>query len=181
MWCNNFFFFIIILGSRVFKVLASLLSPTAFALGSINFADYERAQVGLRWSNMWRVNFIISFLMKTTHLLFHLTRLQLLQASSGVNFLLCLLIMAFDSLLYCALGLYCDKVFMLPVWSTSSCYKNQQSLWNIFVSVCSCDTMTGNSRVLIVCLSFCNLFIRRFSQEKVGPDIHGVIYSGKDH
>ncbi|CAB4286666.1 unnamed protein product [Prunus armeniaca] len=27
---------------------ASLLSPTAFALGSINFADYERAHVGLR-------------------------------------------------------------------------------------------------------------------------------------
>lgn len=40
---------------RIIKVLASLLSPTAFALGSINFADYERAHVGLRWSNMWRV------------------------------------------------------------------------------------------------------------------------------
>jgi len=37
------------------KVIASLLSPTAFALGSINFADYERAHVGLRWSNIWRV------------------------------------------------------------------------------------------------------------------------------
>lgn len=36
-------------------MVASLLSPTAFALGSINFADYERAHVGLRWSNMWRV------------------------------------------------------------------------------------------------------------------------------
>lgn len=40
---------------RIWKVLASLLSPTAFALGSINFADYERAHVGLRWSNIWRV------------------------------------------------------------------------------------------------------------------------------
>lgn len=40
---------------RVLKVIASLLSPTAFALGSVNFADYERAHVGLRWSNMWRV------------------------------------------------------------------------------------------------------------------------------
>lgn len=56
------FSFIIILLSRIFKILASLLSPTAFALGSINFADYERAHVGLRWSNMWRVNSIISFL-----------------------------------------------------------------------------------------------------------------------
>ncbi|GKU89849.1 hypothetical protein SLEP1_g3933 [Rubroshorea leprosula] len=67
------------------KVIASLLSPTAFALGSINFADYERAHVGLRWSNIWR-------------------------ASSGVNFLVCLLMMFFDSLLYCAVGLYLDKV-----------------------------------------------------------------------
>lgn len=42
---------------RMLKVIASLLSPTAFALGSVNFADYERAHVGLRWSNIWRVNF----------------------------------------------------------------------------------------------------------------------------
>lgn len=41
---------------RVLKIIASLLSPTAFALGSINFADYERAHVGLRWSNIWRVS-----------------------------------------------------------------------------------------------------------------------------
>ncbi|KHN07365.1 ABC transporter A family member 1 [Glycine soja] len=41
--------------SIILKVIASLLSPTAFALGSINFADYERAHVGLRWSNIWRV------------------------------------------------------------------------------------------------------------------------------
>lgn len=67
------------------KVIVSLLSPTAFALGSINFADYERAHVGLRWSNIWR-------------------------ASSGVNFLVCLLMMFFDALLYCAIGLYLDKV-----------------------------------------------------------------------
>nr|XP_023902088.1 ABC transporter A family member 1 isoform X2 [Quercus suber] len=69
----------------ILKVLASFLSPTAFALGSINFADYERAHVGLRWSNIWR-------------------------ASSGVNFLVCLLMMLVDALLYCAIGLYLDKV-----------------------------------------------------------------------
>lgn len=40
---------------RILKVVASFLSPTAFALGSVNFADYERAHVGLRWSNIWRV------------------------------------------------------------------------------------------------------------------------------
>ncbi|XP_022766656.1 ABC transporter A family member 1 isoform X4 [Durio zibethinus] len=67
------------------KVIASFLSPTAFALGSINFADYERAHVGLRWSNIWR-------------------------GSSGVNFLVCLLMMLVDTLLYCAVGLYLDKV-----------------------------------------------------------------------
>ncbi|KRH66908.2 hypothetical protein GLYMA_03G136000v4 [Glycine max] len=70
---------------RILKVIASLLSPTAFALGSINFADYERAHVGLRWSNIWR-------------------------ESSGVNFLACLLMMILDTLLYCATGLYFDKV-----------------------------------------------------------------------
>ncbi|XP_037492924.1 ABC transporter A family member 1 isoform X1 [Jatropha curcas] len=69
----------------ILKVLASLLSPTAFALGSVNFADYERAHVGLRWSNIWR-------------------------GSSGVNFLVCLLMMWLDLLLYCAVGLYLDKV-----------------------------------------------------------------------
>ncbi|XP_058083562.1 ABC transporter A family member 1 isoform X2 [Magnolia sinica] len=67
------------------KVLASLLSPTAFALGTVNFADYERAHVGVRWSNIW-------------------------QASSGVNFLVCLLMMMLDTVLYCAIGLYLDKV-----------------------------------------------------------------------
>ncbi|XP_027928069.1 ABC transporter A family member 1 isoform X2 [Vigna unguiculata] len=71
--------------SIILKVIASLLSPTAFALGSINFADYERAHVGLRWSNIWR-------------------------ESSGVNFLACLLMMILDTLLYCAIGLYFDKV-----------------------------------------------------------------------
>ena len=50
--------FICISYFRILKVLASFLSPTAFALGSINFADYERAQVGLRWSNIWRVCFV---------------------------------------------------------------------------------------------------------------------------
>ncbi|XP_057718264.1 ABC transporter A family member 1 isoform X1 [Arachis stenosperma] len=71
--------------SMVLKVLASILSPTAFALGSVNFADYERAHVGLRWTNIWR-------------------------ESSGVNFSLCLLMMILDTLLYCAMGLYFDKV-----------------------------------------------------------------------
>ncbi|KAL9667105.1 hypothetical protein QQ045_001452 [Rhodiola kirilowii] len=82
---------------KIFIILASLLSPTALALGSINFVDYDRAHVGLRWSNMWR-------------------------ASSGVNFLLCLLMMVFDSLLYCALGLYCDKVLRGE--------NGTQNLWN---------------------------------------------------
>lgn len=71
--------------SMILKVTASLLSPTAFALGSVNFADYERAHVGLRWSNIWR-------------------------ESSGVNFSACLLMMILDTLLYCAIGLYFDKV-----------------------------------------------------------------------
>ncbi|CAA0837437.1 ABC transporter A family member 1 [Striga hermonthica] len=71
--------------STLFKVLASLLSPTAFALGSINFADYERAHVGLRWSNIWR-------------------------DSSGVCFLICLLMILLDTFLYGAIGLYLDKV-----------------------------------------------------------------------
>ncbi|VVB03041.1 unnamed protein product [Arabis nemorensis] len=71
--------------SMVLKVVASLLSPTAFALGSINFADYERAHVGLRWSNIWL-------------------------ASSGVSFFVCLVMMLLDSILYCAIGLYLDKV-----------------------------------------------------------------------
>ncbi|XP_078148271.1 ATP-binding cassette A1 isoform X2 [Carex rostrata] len=69
----------------VWKVMASFLSPTAFALGTVNFADYERAHVGLRWSNMW-------------------------QSSSGVNFLVCLLMMVVDTFLYCLIGLYFDKV-----------------------------------------------------------------------
>nr|XP_043635410.1 ABC transporter A family member 1 [Erigeron canadensis] len=71
--------------SMVVKIVASLLSPTAFALGSVNFADYERAHVGLRWSNIWR-------------------------ASSGVCFLVCLVMMIFDSILYFAIGLYLNKV-----------------------------------------------------------------------
>lgn len=41
---------------RILKILASLLSPTAFALGTVNFADYERAHVGVRWSNIWQVD-----------------------------------------------------------------------------------------------------------------------------
>ncbi|KAF5176169.1 Abc transporter a family member, partial [Thalictrum thalictroides] len=69
----------------ILKVMASFLSPTAFALGTVNFADYERAHVGLRWSNIW-------------------------QGSSGVNFSVCLLMMLLDTVLYCAIGLYLDKI-----------------------------------------------------------------------
>ncbi|XP_048142031.1 LOW QUALITY PROTEIN: ABC transporter A family member 1 [Rhodamnia argentea] len=69
----------------ILKVIASLLSPTAFALGSVNFADYERAHVGLRWSNIWL-------------------------ASSGVNFLVCVVMMLFDSILCCLIGFYLNKV-----------------------------------------------------------------------
>ncbi|KAK9664352.1 hypothetical protein RND81_14G035600 [Saponaria officinalis] len=72
--------------SMALKAAASLLSPTAFALGSINFADYERAHVGLRWSNIWR-------------------------ESSGVNFMVCLSMMIFDTVLYCAIGVFLDKNF----------------------------------------------------------------------
>ncbi|RWW04059.1 hypothetical protein GW17_00032738 [Ensete ventricosum] len=38
----------------IWKMMASLLSPTAFALGTVNFADYERAHVGIRWTNVWQ-------------------------------------------------------------------------------------------------------------------------------
>ncbi|KAL9690400.1 hypothetical protein QQ045_010798 [Rhodiola kirilowii] len=99
----------------IFIILASLLLPTALALGSINFADYDRAHVGLRWSNMWR-------------------------ASSGVNFLLCLLMMVFDSLLYCALGLYCDKE-------------------SSFASVSSCNILAGSRSCTNSSESFCNSFL----------------------
>ncbi|KAK6289772.1 hypothetical protein POUND7_001313 [Theobroma cacao] len=91
--------------AMILKVIASFLSPTAFALGSINFADYERAHVGLRWSNIWR-------------------------ASSGVNFLVCLLMMLFDALLYCAVGLYLDKV--LPSES------GVRYPWNFIFHKCFC-------------------------------------------
>ncbi|XP_028556093.1 ABC transporter A family member 1 [Dendrobium catenatum] len=71
--------------AMVWKILASLLSPAAFALGTVNFADYEHAHVGVRWTNMW-------------------------QASSGVNFLVCLLMMMLDAIIYCSFGLLFDKV-----------------------------------------------------------------------
>ncbi|CAN6443979.1 unnamed protein product [Victoria cruziana] len=71
--------------SMMWKVMASLLSPTAFALGTVNFADYERAHVGVRWSNIWR-------------------------DSSGVNFLVCLSMLILDSMFYCVIALYLDKV-----------------------------------------------------------------------
>ncbi|KAJ8499332.1 hypothetical protein OPV22_009884 [Ensete ventricosum] len=79
----------------IWKMMASLLSPTAFALGTVNFADYERAHVGIRWTNVW-------------------------QASSGVNFLVCLLMMMLDMILYCSLGLYFDKILSREdgVWHT---------------------------------------------------------------
>lgn len=94
---------------RVLKVMASFLSPTAFALGSINFADYERAQVGLRWSNIWRVSLLLFF-----HLLYHQLQENSLpilpQDSSGVCFLVCLVMMVVDTFLYGAVGLCLDKV-----------------------------------------------------------------------
>lgn len=68
----------------IWKILASLLSPAAFALGTINFADYERAHVGVRWTNMW-------------------------QASSGVNFLVCLLMLMLDTIIYGSFWLLFDK------------------------------------------------------------------------
>eukprot|EP00899_Mesostigma_viride_P016639 jgi/Mesvir1/24977/Mv25104-RA.2 len=64
---------------------ASLLSPTAFALGSISLADYEGGHVGLRWSNMWL-------------------------ATSSTSFLSSLLMMFFDTWLYLLLGWYLDNV-----------------------------------------------------------------------
>lgn len=45
--------------------------------------------------------------------LFFLSRFSkifILQESSGVNFSICLLMMILDTLLYCAIGLYFDKV-----------------------------------------------------------------------
>ncbi|XAR68503.1 Maltose-transporting ATPase [Bertholletia excelsa] len=109
----------------VLKVITSLLSPTAFALGLINFADYERAHVGLRWSNIW-------------------------QASSGVNFLVCLLMMLLDTLLYCVIGLYLDKV--LPrengvrypwYFIFQNCFKRKKSI--VGHSSCSWDVSTDTS------------------------------------
>ncbi|VFQ98820.1 unnamed protein product [Cuscuta campestris] len=97
--------------SMVLKLMASFLSPTAFALGSINFADYERAHVGLRWSNIWR-------------------------ESSGVCFLLCLLMMLVDTVLYAAIGIYLDKVLSRESgWHFSW----NSTFWNSF-------KRTGNSR-----------------------------------
>ncbi|KAK7336540.1 hypothetical protein VNO77_17083 [Canavalia gladiata] len=109
--------------SMILKVIASLLSPTAFALGSVNFADYERAHVGLRWSNIWR-------------------------ESSGVNFFACLLMMIFDTLLYCAIGLYFDKVlpreygqrypwsfiFQKDFWRKKKIVKNCSSSYKVKIS-----------------------------------------------
>ncbi|KAI5427196.1 ATP-binding cassette sub- A member 1 [Lathyrus oleraceus] len=71
--------------SLILKILVSLLSPTAFALGPINFVDYELTQVELRWRNIW-------------------------WESSGVDFSVCLLMMVLDTLLFCAIGPHCDKV-----------------------------------------------------------------------
>ncbi|KAL4325993.1 hypothetical protein GQ457_11G008730 [Hibiscus cannabinus] len=118
--------------SMLLKVIASFLSPTAFALGSINFADYERAHVGLRWSNIWR-------------------------GSSGVNFLVCLLMMLFDTLLYCVVGLYLDKVlpsengvrypwnfiFQKCFWKKKSTIKPQISSYEVKVN----DTISKRKNI----------------------------------
>ncbi|XP_076938168.1 ABC transporter A family member 1-like, partial [Bidens hawaiensis] len=118
--------------SMALKVLASLLSPTAFALGSVNFADYERAHVGLRWSNMWR-------------------------SSSGVCFLVCLAMMVFDSLLYFAIGLYLDKALnkergMVYLWN----YIFPKGLWskiNIFKQKYSSSEVNGDNHSKEKCTS----------------------------
>ncbi|KAG4214601.1 hypothetical protein ERO13_A01G131111v2 [Gossypium hirsutum] len=118
--------------AMVLKVIASFLSPTAFALGSINFADYERAHVGLRWSNIWR-------------------------GSSGVNFLVCLLMMLFDTLLYCIVGLYLDKVlpsengvrypwnfmFQKCFWKKRSAIKHHVSSYEVRVN----DTISKRKNI----------------------------------
>ncbi|CAL5423286.1 unnamed protein product [Camellia sinensis] len=111
--------------SMILKVIASLLSPTAFALGTVNFADYERAHVGLRWSNIW-------------------------QPSSGVNFLVCLLMMFLDTLLYCAIGLYLDKVLpnesgVRHPWNFifQKCFRRKKS--SIKYSACSSDVSIGKA------------------------------------
>ncbi|GFY96206.1 ATP-binding cassette A1 [Actinidia rufa] len=111
-------------GPMILKVIASLLSPTAFALGSVNFADYERAHVGLRWSNIW-------------------------QASSGVNFFVCLLMMLVDTLLYCGIGLYLDKVLpkengVRHPWNFifRKCFRRRKN--TVEHSTCSSDVSIGN-------------------------------------
>lgn len=42
-----------------------------------------------------------------------LYNILILQESSGVNFLFCFLMMLLDTLLYCAIGLYLDKVWLI--------------------------------------------------------------------
>lgn len=42
-----------------------------------------------------------------------LYNILILQESSGVNFLFCFLMMLLDTLLYCAIGLYLDKVCLI--------------------------------------------------------------------
>ncbi|XP_024515167.1 ABC transporter A family member 1 [Selaginella moellendorffii] len=83
------------------KLIASLLSPTAFALGTVNFADYERGHVGVRWSNIWK-------------------------ESSGVSFLLCMVFLAVDALLYLVLAWYFNQVLK------HSCgHLTCRMLWNL--------------------------------------------------
>ncbi|XP_057505910.1 ABC transporter A family member 1-like [Actinidia eriantha] len=112
-------------GPMILKVIASLLSPTAFALGSVNFADYERAHVGLRWSNIW-------------------------QTLSGVNFFVCLLMMLVDILLYCGIGLYLDKVFpnengVRHPWNfiLRKCFRRRKN--TVGHSTCSSNVSIGNT------------------------------------
>ncbi|PIA53512.1 hypothetical protein AQUCO_00900239v1, partial [Aquilegia coerulea] len=115
----------------ILKIMASFLSPTAFALGTVNFADYERAHVGLRWSNIWR-------------------------DSSGVNFSVCLFMMLLDTVLYCAIGLYLDKIlprengvrypwnflFKKYFWAKKSILQENESSLMVGVDDVSCQKRT---------------------------------------
>ncbi|PPD73624.1 hypothetical protein GOBAR_DD29449 [Gossypium barbadense] len=150
--------------AMVLKVIASFLSPTAFALGSINFADYERAHVGLRWSNIWR-------------------------GSSGVNFLVCLLMMLFDTLLYCVVGLYLDKVlpsengvrypwnfmFQKCFWKKRSAIKHHVSSYEVRVN----DTISKRKNIFPR-KDMCGPAVEAISLEMKQQEIDGRCIQIKD-
>uniref|UniRef100_A0A2P2LAL7 ABC transporter A family member 1 isoform X1 n=1 Tax=Rhizophora mucronata TaxID=61149 RepID=A0A2P2LAL7_RHIMU len=128
--------------SMVLKVIASLLSPTAFALGSVNFADYERAHVGVRWSNMWR-------------------------ESSGVNFLVCLLMMLLDTLLYCVVGLYLDKVLSMHYpWN----FLFQKCFWRKKSIITDC----ASSSEIKNCGTLYNRKENSLDKDTLGPNVEAI-------